>query len=111
MQHTSTLVRRLAAALAIGAVSALAHAADTTTAAPVQMVAAATATDDATITTQVQAALQQDRSLSAIGVSTTAGVVLLNGSASSSAAVQQAIKLAMTVPGVKDVKNEIKVGG
>ena len=111
MQHTSTLVRRLAAALAIGAVSALAHAADTTSAAPVQMVAAANATDDATITSQVQAALQQDKSLSAIAVSTTAGLVVLNGSVPSSAAAQQAVKLALSVPGVKDVKNEIKVGG
>ncbi len=111
MQQLSTLARQLAAVLMIGGVSALAQAADSTSAAPVQTVAAAKVTDDATITSQVQAALQQDKGLAAVAVSTTAGVVVLNGSVSSADAAQQAVKLAMTVPGVKDVKSEIKVGG
>jgi osmotically-inducible protein OsmY len=43
-------------------------------------------------------------------VSTNVGVVVLKGSIPSADAAQQAIQTASGVPGVKDVKNELKLG-
>jgi len=108
MQQQSVLVRQLAAALLIGVACVTAQAADPVSAAP----AAATA-DDAAITAQVQAALQKDKDLSAlpIVVNTNAGVVVLTGAVPSAAAAELAVKLAQAVPGVKEVKSELKLPG
>jgi hyperosmotically inducible protein len=60
----------------------------------------------------VKAALQENKQLSSqkIDVSTTDGVVVLKGSIPSAEAAQQAIEATSAVPGVKDVKNELKLG-
>lgn len=66
---------------------------------------------DAVITSSVKAELVKDPSLSAlkINVDTDAGRVLLQGSAPSSTAKDQAMKLAMAVKGVVSVDNQLKV--
>jgi osmotically-inducible protein OsmY len=59
------------------------------------------------------AVLQQDKDLQALPLtvsSTAAGVVVVKGSAPSAELAQKAIKLVQAVPGVKEVRNEIKVG-
>lgn len=67
---------------------------------------------DAAVTSQVKAALLEDKQLSAqkIDVSTNDGVVVLKGSIPNAEAAQQAIQVTSGVPGVKDVKNELKLG-
>jgi hyperosmotically inducible periplasmic protein len=66
---------------------------------------------DAVITTSVKAELVKDPSLSAlkINVDTAAGRVVLQGSAPSASARDQAMKLAMAVKGVVSVDNQLKV--
>lgn len=66
---------------------------------------------DAVITTSVKAELVKDPSLSAlkINVDTAAGRVVLQGSAPSSSARDQAMKLALAVKGVVSVDNQLKV--
>jgi len=115
MRHTSTLARLLAAASITGAAAAM--AADPTPAtapAPAQaeQVAQAQTAGDATLASQVQAALQQDKDLQALPltVSSTGGVVVVKGAAPNANLAQKAIQLAQAVPGVKEVRNEIKVG-
>ena len=60
----------------------------------------------------VKAALLENKDLSSqkIDVSTTDGVVVLKGSIPNAESAQQAISAATAVPGVKDVKNELKLG-
>ncbi len=67
--------------------------------------------DDATITTRVKARFAKDPSVSAmrIHVDTDKGVVNLTGSAKSSSERQQAESIAVGVPGVKSVQNNITV--
>ncbi len=69
--------------------------------------------DDATITTRVKSALLNDPNVGAlrIDVSTTAGVVTLSGSVKSSGEADRAVQIARQVPGVKDVKSALAVGG
>jgi hyperosmotically inducible protein len=69
--------------------------------------------DDATISTRVKTALLNDPDIGAlrIDVNTAQGVVTLSGQARSAAEAQKAVQLAHSVPGVKDVKSELKVGG
>lgn len=66
---------------------------------------------DAVITSSVKAELVKDPKLSAlkIDVDTDAGRVLLQGTAPSSAARDQAMKLAQAVKGVVSVDNQLKV--
>ena len=67
--------------------------------------------NDAVITTSVKAELVKDPSLSAlkINVDTDAGRVVLQGTAPSSQAREQAQKLALAVKGVVSVDNQLKV--
>ena len=67
---------------------------------------------DAVITSSVKAELVKDPNLSAlkINVDTDAGRVLLQGTAPSSSARDQAKKLAQAVKGVVSVDNQLKVG-
>lgn len=66
---------------------------------------------DAVITSSVKAELVKDPNLSAlkINVDTDAGRVLLQGTAPSSTARDQAMKLAQAVKGVVSVDNQLKV--
>jgi len=70
-------------------------------------------TQDASITTQVNAELARDPELSAlkIDVDTNAGKVILKGSAPSDAARDRAVSLAKAVSGVVNVDNQLRVGG
>lgn len=67
--------------------------------------------DDAAITTKVKAAFLKDTEVKAteIKVQTFKGTVQLSGFASSSAAIERAARLAADVPGVKSVRNDIRL--
>ncbi|MGE5243486.1 MAG: BON domain-containing protein [Betaproteobacteria bacterium] len=69
--------------------------------------------DDATITARVKTALLNDPSVSAmrIDVDTTKGVVTMSGVVKSQAEEQRAIQIARGIPGVRDVKSTLQVGG
>lgn len=111
MQQTTTFARLLSAALMATAASA-SFAADPAPAQPAQQVAQAEAADPA-VAAQAAAVLQQDKDLQALPLtvsSTAAGVVVVKGAAPSAELAQKAIKLVAAVPGVKEVRNEIKVG-
>jgi len=116
MRHTSTLARLLAATLFTGAAAAM--AADPSPApapapAPAEQVAQAQTAGDATLATQAQAALQQDKDLQALPLTVSSsndGVVVVRGAAPNANLAQKAIKLVQSLPGVKEVRNEIKVG-
>lgn len=68
---------------------------------------------DAAITAKVKSALLADQSTSglAIQVETQEGVVQLSGFVESAAEKERAAELALGIDGVKDVKNDIRVGG
>jgi hyperosmotically inducible protein len=70
------------------------------------------AVDDATITARVKTALLNDPNVGAlkIDVSTTAGVVAISGSVRSRTEEQRAIAVARQVPGVKDVRSDLRTG-
>ncbi|MFG6413723.1 BON domain-containing protein [Roseateles sp. DC23W] len=111
MQQTTTFARLLSAALMATAASA-SFAADPAPAQPAQQVAQAEAADPA-VAAQAAAMLQQDKDLQALPLtvsSTAAGVIVVKGAAPSAELAQKAIKLVAAVPGVKEVRNEIKVG-
>lgn len=111
MQQTSTIARLLTAALMAGAATA-SFAADQAPA-PAQQVAQAQPADDAAIASQAQAALQNDKELQALPLtvaSASAGVVVLKGMAPNADLAQKAVQLVQAVPGVKEVRSEIKVG-
>lgn len=111
MRQTSTFARLLTAALMAGAATA-SFAADQAPA-PAQQVAQAQTAGDAALTSQAQAALQGDKDLQALPLtvsSTSAGVIVLKGAAPTAELAQRAVQLVQAVPGVKEVRNEIKVG-
>jgi hyperosmotically inducible protein len=111
MQQTTRLARLLSAALMATAASA-SFAADPAPAQPAQQVAQAQPADQA-VAAQAAAVLQQDKDLQALPLtvsSTAAGVIVVKGAAPSADLAQKAIKLVAAVPGVKEVRNEIKVG-
>ncbi|MDT7834065.1 BON domain-containing protein [Aquabacterium sp. OR-4] len=115
MTHTLTL-SRLLATTALGLGIALAAQAADVAQQPQQQPqqpAAASSADDSQITARVKAALMEDQRLAAlkISVSTTAGVVVLSGTAPNAESADTALKLAAAVPGVKDVKSELKLQG
>ncbi len=113
--QTTTFARLLSAAL-MATASVAAFAADPATAptpAPAEQVAQAQTGGDAAIASQAAAALQQDKDLQALPLtvsSTAGGVIVVKGAAPSADLAQKAIKLVASVPGVKEVRNEIKVG-
>lgn len=112
MRQTTTFARLLSAALMATAASAsfAADPAPATAPAPADKVAQA---GDAALTSQAQAVLRQDKDLQALPLtvsSTAAGVVVVKGAAPSAELAQRAIKLVQALPGVKEVRNEIKVG-
>lgn len=67
--------------------------------------------DDATITTKVKAAFIKDKDVKAseVRVETFKGTVQLSGFATNSAAIERAVQLANKVPGVKAVRNDIRL--
>ena len=67
--------------------------------------------DDTVITTKVKAAVLDEPSLKSaeINVETFKGVVQLSGFVSSQANVNRAVEVARGVPGVKSVKNDMKL--
>lgn len=67
--------------------------------------------DDATITTKVKAAFVKDPKVDALDVKveTFKGSVQLSGFADSSEVIDRAVELARTTPGVKAVKNDIRL--
>lgn len=70
------------------------------------------AVKDVTITAEVKAALERDKSIPSardIHVHTKAGVVTLNGSVPSPVAAQQAARLAEQTNGVRSVNNQLMV--
>jgi hyperosmotically inducible periplasmic protein len=77
------------------------------------MPAPGAAADDATITKSVKAALAEDKELQALklNVSTAQGVVKISGMVPSADVSKRATQIAATVPGVKDVKSDLKVKG
>ena len=67
--------------------------------------------DDTVITSKVKAAVFGDESLKSaeINVETFKGVVQLSGFVSSQANINKAVEVARAVPGVKSVKNDMRV--
>lgn len=67
--------------------------------------------DDAAITTKVKAAFVKDKDVKAteVKVETFKGTVQLSGFANSSTAIDRAGQLARNVPGVKSVRNDIRL--
>lgn len=67
--------------------------------------------DDAALTTRVKAAFVEDKTVSAarINVETFKGVVQLSGFANNQAEVDQAVAITRNIPGVKSVKNDIRI--
>lgn len=69
--------------------------------------------DDAVITSKIKAAVFEDSTLKAteINVETYKGIVQLSGFVKSRADINQAVRLAKRVKGVKSVKNDMVVKG
>jgi osmotically-inducible protein OsmY len=67
--------------------------------------------DDTVITTKVKAAVLDEPSLKSaeINVETFKGVVQLSGFVSSQANINRAVEVARSVPGVKSVKNDMRL--
>jgi osmotically-inducible protein OsmY len=67
--------------------------------------------DDTAITAKVKAAVFEESSLKSaeINVETFKGTVQLSGFVSSAANISKAVELARGVPGVKSVKNDMRV--
>lgn len=67
--------------------------------------------DDSAITAKVKSAFVSDKEVSALAIQvmTYKGVVQLSGFASSQREIDRAVELARNVPGVKSVKNDIRL--
>jgi len=67
--------------------------------------------DDSSITTKVKAKFVEDKTVSAlrIHVETFQGVVQLSGFANTDSERDRAVELARSVPGVKNVKDDIQI--
>jgi osmotically-inducible protein OsmY len=67
--------------------------------------------DDSVITTKVKAAILQEDTLKSaeINVETFKGVVQLSGFVNSQADIDRAVEVARGVPGVKSVKNDMRL--
>lgn len=108
-------ISALATAIAL-AFGAAAVAAETTPALAVsidQKESADEYADDAAITSKIKAAIVKDSTLKAtrVSVETYKGMVQLSGVSKSRADINQAVRLAQKVKGVKFVKNDIMVKG
>lgn len=111
MQAT-TFARLLSATLMATAATA-SMAAEQAPATAQQVAQAEPAGGTAAVTSQAAAALQQDKDLQALPLtvsSTAAGVIVIKGAAPSAELAQKAVQLVAAVPGVKEVRSEIKVG-
>jgi osmotically-inducible protein OsmY len=100
-----------AIALAFGANAMAAE--DTSKAAPSKTESPGAYIDDAVITTKVKAAIFENASLKAteINVETYKGIVQLSGFVKSRADIDNAVKLAQGIKGVRSVKNDMIVKG
>jgi len=109
MQNHQLFSRLLvAASMSLASVAAVSvHAADDATSAS----APAAAVDDATITTRVKSALLEDKQVQSLKITVTTenGVVKMSGVVPSADVGNRALQLAARVPGVKDIKNELKL--
>lgn len=108
-----TPIARLLSALSLAAAATTALAADPAPAQPGQPMSQQQPAGDAAVAAQAAAALQQDKDLQALPLtvsSTAAGVIVVKGAAPSAELAQKAIQVVAAVPGVKEVRNEIKVG-
>ncbi|HSW07277.1 BON domain-containing protein [Aquabacterium sp.] len=107
MQQHATILARLLTAACVAAACGSVAAADVTVAQATPVAQSA----DTAITSKVKAALMDDKRLATlqIDVSTTDGVVVLKGNLPSADTVQQAVQVAGAVPGVKTIRNELKV--
>ena len=115
MQQRSAIARLIAAAALVAGTSVYAAGPAAPTVSDAQAPAPtgeASYAGDAVVNSKVKAALLENKDLSSqkIDVSTNDGVVVLKGSIPNAEAAQQAISAATAVPGVKDVKNELKLG-
>lgn len=108
MSQSSLLARLLGAVVVTLAACTAAQAGATAADAQAQPVAQST---DTAITAKVKAALMEDKRLATlqVDVSTSEGVVLLKGNVPNADSAQQVAQLAATVPGVKSIRNELKV--
>jgi osmotically-inducible protein OsmY len=72
---------------------------------------AGTMLDDTIITTKVKAEFIKDERVSALRINVTSekGIVQLSGFANSMAEATRAAEIARTIPGVKEVKNDIRL--
>ena len=106
--------RHIDAALMIAAMTAVvpvSHATDSPRSAAEAGMTAGQYIDDATLTTKVKTALLSDSvtSLFKISVTSNKGLVTLNGTVDKASTIEHAIKLAMAVPGVREVKAELSL--
>lgn len=104
---------RLSTLLLLGSLSlgAIAAEPESATGTPPAKESAGEYIDDTAITAKVKAAFLKDKEVKAteIKVETFKGTVQLSGFASSSTAIERAAQLAGDVPGVKSVRNDIRL--
>ena len=105
---TNKLLARLmvAATLTAAAATGTAFAAGQQEAAMAGAAKSGTAATDEAITTKIKSSLAEHKE---VGVTTTAGVVVLSGAVPSTEVGTKAIQAASAVPGVKEVKSELTV--
>lgn len=102
-----------AIALAFGTAAVAAETAPALAASIDQKESAGEYADDAVITSKIKAAIVKDSTLKAtrVSVETYKGMVQLSGVSKSRADINQAVRLAQKVKGVKFVKNDMMVRG
>lgn len=102
-----------AIALAFGTAAVAAETAPALAASIDQKESAGEYADDAAITSKIKAAIVKDSTLRAtrVNVETYKGMVQLSGVSKSRADINQAVRLAQKVKGVKFVKNDMMVKG
>lgn len=111
--NLTTIVAALALAFGTHALAADATPQDGSKTATSKKESAGEYVDDAVITSKIKAAVFQDSSLKAteINVETYQGIVQLTGFVKSRADINQAVRLAKGVKGVKSIKNDMVVKG
>lgn len=100
-------------ALAFGSAAIAAETAPAPAASADKKESAGEYVDDAVITSKIKAAIFKDSTLKAteINVETYKGIVQLSGFLKSRSDINQAVRLAQKVKGVKSVKNDMMVKG
>lgn len=113
MLKAKTMLPALAVALLGGIATTAVTQAQGANHGPAQVVAAAAQVDDATITSKVKSLLGADKEVAplALDVSTKAGVVTVAGTAPSNNVASYILSLIGSVEGVKDIRNQLKIGG